>query len=82
MRRSKAISAMSLVAASALVLTACGGGGNSDGQSADVESMAEGKAQKGDVFTLADVEEMDPVTVAIDDKFTAYNNDTADANSS
>ncbi|GAA1215152.1 ABC transporter family substrate-binding protein [Prauserella alba] len=75
---------MAVTAVSALVLTACGGGGgdNSDGSSADVASMAEGKAQEGDVFKLADVPEMDPVTVAIDDKFTAYNNDTADANSS
>lgn len=83
MRRSKAISAMAVTAVSALVLTACGGGGgDDDGASGDVSSMAEGKAQEGDVFTLADVPEMDPVTVAIDDKFTAYNNDTADANSS
>lgn len=84
MRRSKAISAMAVTAVSALVLTACGGGGgdNSGGSSDDVASMAEGKAQEGDVFKLADVPEMDPVTVAIDDKFTAYNNDTADANSS
>ncbi|MCR3722366.1 MULTISPECIES: ABC transporter family substrate-binding protein [Prauserella salsuginis group] len=83
MRRSKAISAMAVTAVSALVLTACGGGGgNSDGSSGDVSSMAEGKAQEGDVFKLADVPEMDPVTVAIDDNFTAYNNDTADANSS
>ncbi|OLT42062.1 peptide ABC transporter substrate-binding protein [Saccharomonospora sp. CUA-673] len=83
MRRSKAISATSLVAVSALVLTACGGGNGGDGGgSADLAGMAEGKAQEGDVFTLAEVEEMDPVTVAIDEGFTAYNNRTADANTS
>ncbi|MCP2255753.1 peptide/nickel transport system substrate-binding protein [Prauserella aidingensis] len=84
MRRSKAISAMAVTAVSALVLTACGGGeeNSGGGSTGDVSGMAEGKAQEGDVFTLADVPEMDPVTVAIDDQFTAYNNDTADANSS
>ncbi|PXY21101.1 ABC transporter family substrate-binding protein [Prauserella muralis] len=87
MRRSKAVSALSLVAASALVLSACGGGGGGEGDSntgstVDVKSMAEGKAQQGDEFQLADVPESEPVTVAIDEGFSAYNNKTADANSS
>lgn len=84
MRRSKVISAWSLLAASALVLTACGGGGDAggNGSTSDAASMAEGKAQEGDTFVLADVPEMDPVTVAVDEGYSAYNNDTADANSS
>jgi peptide/nickel transport system substrate-binding protein len=86
MRRSKAVSALSLVAASALLLSACGGGddggdGNT-GSSADVKKMATGKAQNGDQFKLAESEPFDEVTVAIDDGFAAYNNDTPDANSS
>ncbi|CAM3025815.1 ABC transporter family substrate-binding protein [Saccharomonospora xinjiangensis] len=87
MRRSKAISAWSMLAASALVLSACGGGGDNaadenSGSTVDAKSLAEGKAQEGDTFKLADVPEMDPVTVAIDEGFSAYNNNTADANSS
>ncbi|ASR37941.1 peptide ABC transporter substrate-binding protein [Prauserella marina] len=84
MRRSKVVSAISLVAASALVLSACGGGDgdSNDGSTADVKSMAEGKAQQGDTYKIAEVPESDPVTVAIDEAFSAYNNKTADANSS
>ncbi|WP_037294839.1 ABC transporter family substrate-binding protein [Saccharomonospora azurea] len=85
MRRSKAISAWSMLAASALVLSACGGSDDADansGSTVDAASMAEGKAQEGDNFTLADVPEMDPVTVAIDEGYSAYNNNTADANTS
>ncbi|MEU3273440.1 ABC transporter family substrate-binding protein [Saccharomonospora sp. NPDC006951] len=84
MRRSKVVSAISLVAASALVLSACGGGddGDSNGSTADVKSMAEGKAQQGDTYKIAEVPESDPVTVAIDEAYSAYNNKTADANSS
>jgi peptide/nickel transport system substrate-binding protein len=87
MRRSKAVSALSLAAASALLLSACGGGGDSGGDpntgsSADIKSMATGKAQQGDTFTLAESQPFEQVTIAIDDGFSAYNNDTPDANSS
>ncbi|WP_024874876.1 ABC transporter family substrate-binding protein [Saccharomonospora piscinae] len=86
MRRSKVISAWSMLAVSALVLTACGGGddaadGNT-GSTVDVDTLAEGKAQEGDNFTLADVPEMDPVTIGVDEGYSAYNNNTADTNSS
>ncbi|MFC4000368.1 ABC transporter family substrate-binding protein [Prauserella oleivorans] len=85
MRRSKVVSALSLAAASALVLSACGGGDGGDsgsGSTTDVKSMAVGKAQQGDTFKLADVPESEPVTVAVDEGYSAYNNNTADANSS
>lgn len=87
MRKSKAVSAWSLVAASALVLSACSGGdsGSTDqnGSSTDIKSMAVGKAQSGDNFKLADVQGWDgTVTVGIDDGYSGYNNDTPDTNTS
>ncbi|GAB3507847.1 ABC transporter family substrate-binding protein [Amycolatopsis cihanbeyliensis] len=86
MRRSKAVSALSLIAASALVLTACSGGDEggdpNTGSSSDIEQMATGKAQENGVFKLAEAAESDKVTVAVDRKFTAYNNNTPDTNTS
>ncbi|WP_158888697.1 ABC transporter family substrate-binding protein [Amycolatopsis anabasis] len=85
MRRSKAVSAFAAVAAAALVLSACSGGGNggdNNGSSADVKSMATGKAQNGDTFKLADAPKSDVVTVGVDEGYSAYNNDTPDTNSS
>jgi peptide/nickel transport system substrate-binding protein len=86
MRRSKAVSAWSLVAGAALVLSACSGGGNAadhNGSTADIKSMATGKAQNGENFKLADVKASDgQVVVGIDEGYSAYNNDTPDTNSS
>ncbi|RZQ63589.1 ABC transporter family substrate-binding protein [Amycolatopsis suaedae] len=84
MRRSKAVSAVALFAGAALVLSACGGGGSEDstGSTADVKSMATGKAQSGDNYKLGDAPEFEKVTVAIDEGYSAYNNKTPDANSS
>lgn len=87
MRKSKAVSAWSLIAASALVLSACSGGdsGNTDqnGSSTDIKSMAVGKAQNGDNFKLADTPGYEAtVTVGIDDGYSGYNNDTPDTNTS
>ncbi len=87
MRKSKAVSAWSLIAASALVLSACSGGdsGSTDqnGSSTDIKSMAVGKAQNGDNFKLAETPGWDgTVTVGIDDGYSGYNNDTPDTNSS
>src|SRR5690606_3637543 len=84
MRRSKVISAWSLLAASALVLTACGGGGDAggNGSTGDAASMAEGKAQASVTLVIADVPEMDPVTVTSDEGYSAYNHDTAGTNRS
>lgn len=85
MRKSKAVSAWSLIAASALVLSACSGGdsGSTDqnGSSTDIKSMAEGKAQSGDNFKLADTPGWEgTITVGIDDGYSGYNNDTPDTN--
>ncbi|MFD8494443.1 ABC transporter family substrate-binding protein [Amycolatopsis sp. NPDC059657] len=85
--RRKAVSAWSMVAAAALVLSACSGGGSGDngsGQNAstDVNTMKTGKAESGDNYKLANAPESDQVTVAIDDSFTAYNQNTPDANTS
>lgn len=83
MRRSTAISAWSMVAAAALVLSACGGGGGGEnGQNTDVNTMKTGKAEVGDNYKLADAPKSAQVTVAIDDSFTAYNQNTPDANTS
>ncbi|SFP35203.1 peptide/nickel transport system substrate-binding protein [Amycolatopsis arida] len=87
MRRSKAVSALSLVAGSALLLSACGGGGDNGGDpntgsSADVKSMATGKAQEGDTFKLAEAESFDQAIVGIDEGYSAYNNKTPDTHSS
>ncbi|AGM09420.1 ABC transporter family substrate-binding protein [Amycolatopsis keratiniphila] len=87
MRKSKAVSAWSLVAASALVLSACSGGdsGSTDqnGSSTDIKSMATGKAQNGENFKLADTPGYEgTVTVGIDDGYSGYNNDTPDTNTS
>ncbi|MFD5250167.1 ABC transporter family substrate-binding protein [Amycolatopsis sp. NPDC058340] len=87
MRKSKAVSAWSLVAASALVLSACSGGdsGSTDqnGSSTDIKSMAVGKAQNGENFKLADTPGYEgTVTVGIDDGYSGYNNDTPDTNTS
>ncbi|WIY05881.1 ABC transporter family substrate-binding protein [Amycolatopsis mongoliensis] len=89
MRRTKAVSALSLVAGASLLLSACSGGdsgsGSTDqnGSSTDVKSMAVGKAEQGDTFKLADVKGWDgTVTVGIDDGYSGYNNNTPDTNSS
>lgn len=89
MRRTKAVSALSLVAGASLLLSACSGGdsgsGSTDqnGSSTDVKSMAVGKAEQGDSFKLADVQGWDgTVTVGIDDGYSGYNNNTPDTNSS
>ena len=89
MRRTKAVSALSLVAGASLLLSACSGGdsgsGSTDqnGSSTDVKAMAVGKAEQGDTFKLADVKGWDgTVTVGIDDGYSGYNNQTPDTNSS
>jgi len=89
MRRTKAVSALSLVAGATLLLSACSGGdsgsGSTDqnGSSTDVKAMAVGKAEQGDTFKLADVKGWDgTVTVGIDDGYSGYNNTTPDTNSS
>lgn len=89
MRRTKAVSALSLVAGASLLLSACSGGdsgsGSTDqnGSSTDVKAMAVGKAEQGDTFKLADVQGWDgTVTVGIDDGYSGYNNNTPDTNSS
>ena len=89
MRRSKAVSALSLVAGASLLLSACNSGdsgsGNTDqnGSSTDVKAMAVGKAETGDLFKLADTPGYDgTVTIGIDDGYSGYNNQTPDTNSS
>ncbi|TNC21297.1 ABC transporter family substrate-binding protein [Amycolatopsis alkalitolerans] len=91
MRKWKAASAVTVAAAAALVLSACSGGsggsGGTDqnGSSTDIKSMAVGKAENAQAgtFKLADVPSWNgPVTVGIDDTFSAYNNVTPDTNTS
>lgn len=89
MRRSKAVSALSLLAGASLLLSACSGSdsgsGTTDqnGSSVDVKSMATGKAEQGDVFKLADTPGYNAtVTIGIDDGYSGYNNQTPDTNSS
>jgi peptide/nickel transport system substrate-binding protein len=90
MRRTKAVSAITVAAAAALVLSACSGGSNSgstdqNGSSTDIKSMAVGKAENASAGTykLGDVASWPgPVTVGIDDAYSAYNNQTPDSNTS
>lgn len=89
MRRFRSTAALSLLAGAALVLSACGGGGgdgegDGDGDGANGADFPgiTGKAQEGGVFKLADVPEWDKVTIAIDQPYTAYNNDELNANTS
>jgi peptide/nickel transport system substrate-binding protein len=89
MRRTKAVSAWSIVAAAALLLSACSGGSGTgsspNGSSTDVNTMKTGKAQTADSYKLADVpaaSQLGKVTVGIDDAFTAYNQNTPDNNTS
>lgn len=83
------LSAFAAVAATSLVLSACGGsdnGGGTDGStdgSGDVNSMAVSKGQSGDEYTSPEVAQgTETITVSTDNPFTAYNNATADANNS
>jgi peptide/nickel transport system substrate-binding protein len=89
MRRSKAVSALSLLAGASLLLSACSGSGSGsgttdqNGSSVDVKSMATGKAEQGDVFKLAETPGYNAtVTIGIDDGYSGYNNQTPDTNSS
>ncbi|TVT62299.1 ABC transporter family substrate-binding protein [Amycolatopsis rhizosphaerae] len=94
MRRLKAASAVTMAAVAALALSACGGGSGSNGtnsgtdqngSSNDVKSMAVGKAENASAgtFKLGDAPAWDgPVTVGIDDAYSAYNNQTPDTNTS
>lgn len=86
MRRSRSTAAVSMLAGAALVLSACGGGDGGDGtdgggDTGDFPGIT-GKAQSGDTFKLADVPAWDKVTVAIDQPYTAYNNNELNANTS
>src|SRR5437879_3794993 len=92
MRRLKAASAVTVAAVAALVLSACSGGsgggsGSTDqnGSSTDVKTMAVGKAENASAGTykLGNAPSWNgPVTVGIDDAFSAYNNQTPDTNTS
>ena len=90
MKRFKAASAVTAAAVAALVLGACSGGGgnggsNQNGSSTDIKSMAVGKAEdvNAATFQLGNAPSWPgPVTVAIDDAFSAYNNQTPDTNTS
>ncbi|WP_236789242.1 ABC transporter family substrate-binding protein [Amycolatopsis sp. GM8] len=90
MSRWKAVSAVTVAATAALVLSACSGGSGSggtdqNGSSTDVKSMAVGKAENvnAGTYKLGDVPSWPgPVTVGIDDAYSAYNNQTPDSNTS
>ncbi|MTD54167.1 ABC transporter family substrate-binding protein [Amycolatopsis pithecellobii] len=90
MRTWKAASAVTVAAAAALVLSACSGGSGSggtdqNGSSSDIKSMAVGKAENASAGTykLGNVPSWPgPVTVGIDDAYSAYNNQTPDSNTS
>lgn len=87
MRRFRA-TALTVAAAAVLVLSACsgsGGNGDQNGSSGGIKSMAIGKAEnvQAATFKLGDAPSWPgPVTVGIDDTFSAYNNQTPDTNSS
>jgi peptide/nickel transport system substrate-binding protein len=89
MRRLKAASAVTMAAVAALVLSACSGGGSGstdqNGSSTDVKAMAVGKAENvaADTYKLGHAPSWPgPVTVGIDDAYSAYNNQTPDTNTS
>lgn len=89
MRRWKAASAVTVAAAAALVLSACsggsGGGTDQNGSSTDIKSMAVGKSEnvQAATYKLGNAPSWPgPVTVGIDDGYSAYNNQTPDTNTS
>ncbi|MCP2262228.1 peptide/nickel transport system substrate-binding protein [Streptoalloteichus tenebrarius] len=85
MRRTKFVSAVALVSGAALALSACGGGGGgSTGSDADVAAMAVAKGEDANALTYKapKVESAGTVSMTTDKEFTAYNNETADANNS
>ncbi|GGM43067.1 peptide ABC transporter substrate-binding protein [Longimycelium tulufanense] len=81
MRRARFVSAVALLSGAALVLSACGGGGGTGGDS-DVAAMAVAKGQHDGNYTAPEVSDAGAISVSTDKPFTAYNNQTTDANSS
>jgi peptide/nickel transport system substrate-binding protein len=79
-----------VAATAALVLSACSGSSDNgssgqNGSSTDIKSMAVGKAENASAgtFKLGDVPSFPgPITVGIDEGFSAYNNVTPDTNTS
>lgn len=76
MRRSKAISAIALIAGAALALTACGSGGSGTGGDGNVTQNADPGAIAGQdqVFHRPEVKDIGEVTVVVEENFHNYNN--------
>ncbi|WP_033415028.1 ABC transporter family substrate-binding protein [Actinomycetospora chiangmaiensis] len=73
--RSRWIAAGAFVAAGALVLSACGGGGGDNNFGSTTAPQAKGR--QGNTYVSPQVPSGPAVTVAADTAYTAYNNDTA-----
>ncbi|SDD00749.1 ABC transporter family substrate-binding protein [Actinokineospora iranica] len=75
------------VVGTSLLLSACGGttgdGGGATEPTGDVAAMAVSKGQSGDEYTSPEVpQSSDTFIVSTDNPYTAYNNQTSDANNS
>ena len=86
MGRTRATSLGALIAAAALVLTACGGSGGSGGAApptpAPTQNFEPGKAVATDTpFSRPKVADIGDVAVTVDEGFQDYNNNTGSANS-
>ncbi|MFI5588776.1 ABC transporter substrate-binding protein, partial [Amycolatopsis sp. NPDC051758] len=83
MQKSQLISVLSCLVGVSLLASACSDddpGSARNGSPTDVKALAVGKAESGDLFKLADTPGYDgTVTIGIDDGYSAYNNQTADA---
>jgi len=82
MRRSRALSAMALLAGAAVAMSACGtstggsaGAGNSGPTNADPNQLAASQP-----YLRPKVPDMGPVTVAVDEAFSNYNNNLSTTN--
>lgn len=77
MRRSKFVSAMTLLAASALVMSACGGnGGNTGGGGNSQNQKPEDIGKADQVYKRPHVEDSGAFTVVREEGYQAYNNNT------
>ncbi|WP_158849128.1 ABC transporter family substrate-binding protein [Saccharothrix deserti] len=81
MRRSKAVSALALLTSAALVLSACGGGGSSDGDQGGQQDADPGSiGGQDELFKRPKVDDIGEVAVAVEEGFHNYNNNIGATN--
>jgi peptide/nickel transport system substrate-binding protein len=74
-RRAKTVSALGLLTSAALVLGACGGGGDEGTGGGGEQNLEPGKAGQSEIFVRPKVEDSGEFTVVREGAFTDYNNE-------